>query len=160
MTNVSRKILFLDRDGVINKKAPEHEYITHVRDFTFNNGIFALLKKHIAQGFEIIIITNQRGIARGKLTEVDLAAIHQHMIGVFAQEGIVLLDLFYCPHMGDDCSCRKPKPGMLEAATKKYDINLAESVLISDSVSEIEMGKAFGVGSNILVPVDAPGLLL
>ncbi len=149
-----KKIAFLDRDGVINKKQSEGDYVTAVHRFEFNSGIFELLRKLSGKGFEFIIITNQRGIARGFYSEADLKNIHDHMQTEFKKQGIDLLDIFYCPHEEGQCSCRKPKPGLLEQAARKYDINLAESILISDSRKDVEMGEKFGIGKNIFVETD------
>jgi D-glycero-D-manno-heptose 1,7-bisphosphate phosphatase len=137
------KVAFLDRDGVINRKAEEHHYITKKEDFIFNEGIFEVAKVLLGNGFNLIVITNQRGIARGIYSEEDLKSIHDFMIEGFNSNGISILDIFYCPHNSGECECRKPKPGMLKAACEKYNIDLATSVL---------MGKVFGVGKNILVP--------
>ena len=150
-----KKIVFADRDGVINRKAAEHEYVTSADEFEFNDGIFELLREFKAAGYELIVITNQRGIARGKMTETDLQAIHQKMLNGLKDEGIDVLDIFYCPHEADSCDCRKPQPGLLNQATAKYLIDLADSVLLSDSASDTAMGKAFGIGRTILVRTDS-----
>lgn len=152
----SKKIVFLDRDGVINKKADEHCYITKVSDFIFNEDIFALVTKLKAEGFEFIIITNQRGVARGLYTEEQLDEIHQHMKEGFNKHGIEILDVFYCPHENNVCDCRKPKAGMLQHACDKYEIDLPNSLLISDSKEEVSMGQKFGIGRNIFIPSDQP----
>lgn len=158
MDNKKLKIAFLDRDGVINKNAAEHCYITKVEEFVFNEEIFGILLDWQKQGYEFIVITNQRGVARGQYSEEDLGLIHQYMQEEFNKRGIKMLDIFYCPHQEDSCSCRKPKPGMLEQACEKYEIDLANSILISDSKKDVEMGKQFGVGQNILVEQDKPRL--
>lgn len=150
----SKKIVFLDRDGVINKKADEHCYITKVEDFIFNDGIFEAVLGLQKKGFEFIILTNQRGIARGLMTIEKLFEIHKSMNDGFLKHGIKILDVFYCPHDINSCECRKPKDGMLRMATHKYAIDLGSSLLISDSPVDIEMGKMFGVGKNILIESD------
>ncbi len=150
----SRKIVFLDRDGVINKKADEHCYITRIEDFIFNEGIFELCVLLKNQGFEFIVITNQRGVARGLYTEEMLEGIHSYMRQEFLKNGIALLDVFYCPHENNVCDCRKPKDGMLKKAFSKYDIDISKSILISDSKSDVFMGEKFGVGKNIFVDSD------
>jgi D-glycero-D-manno-heptose 1,7-bisphosphate phosphatase len=159
MRNKSKKIVFLDRDGIINKKAKDHEYITKVEDFVFNEGVFKILEDLKHEGCEFIIITNQRGIARSKFSENDLRRIHDHMIEIFKGKGLDLLDIFYCPHEKDRCDCRKPKPGLLEQAANKYDIDLAQSILMSDSLQDVEMGKKFGIGRNILLKTDTLELI-
>lgn len=151
---MGKNIVFLDRDGVINKKAADHHYISRVEDFMLNDGIFDLLSQYNQDGFEFIVITNQRGIARGLFTENDLDSIHKHMAKLFFDNGIKILDIFYCPHNIDSCECRKPKPGLLQQAVEKYDINLEHSILISDSLEDAEMGEHFGIGENIYVKTD------
>jgi len=115
------------------------------------------LKEH---EFEFIIITNQRGIASDIFSEEDLEKIHQYMIKIFKENQIDILDIFYCPHQIGTCNCRKPKPGLLIEATHKYKINLKDSILISDSLEDIEMGETFGIGRNFLVKTDNPNILL
>ncbi len=151
-----KKIAFLDRDGVINKKAAPHEYVCSVGEFVFNPGIFPLLQKLAGNSYEFIVLTNQRGIARGKLTEQTLTNIHEYMRIELQKQQIVILDILHCPHEKDSCECRKPKPGLLEIAVKKYPIDLSNSVFISDSQADVEMGKQFGIGRNILIAADQP----
>ncbi len=155
----NRKIAFLDRDGVINKKAPEHEYITSTTDFIFNEGIFDVLKTLQKDGFEFIVLTNQRGISRGILTEEKLDEIHQHMVLTLIDKDIKILDIFYCPHASDSCDCRKPKPGMLQKACAKYPVDITRSILISDTIEDVEMGTTFGLQSY-LVQSDNPETFL
>lgn len=152
----NKKIVFLDRDGVINKKADEHCYITEVENFIFNGGIFDICSKLKDQGFEFIVITNQRGIARGLYSEEKLIEIHEYMKDEFHKHGIEMLDVFYCPHDKDVCDCRKPKDGMLRQACLKYNIDLPNSVLISDSNEDVQMGNKFGIGKNIFVQSNKP----
>ncbi len=154
-----KKILFLDRDGVINKKAEEHEYVARVDDFIFNEKIFEVLRDHKKRGYEFIVITNQRGIARGKMLEKDLEKIHEHMIERLKRENLDILDIFYCPHEEFVCDCRKPKFGLLNKAADKYDIDLNGSILISDSWKDVKMGKEFGIGENIFVESDTLEIL-
>jgi D-glycero-D-manno-heptose 1,7-bisphosphate phosphatase len=149
-----KKIAFIDRDGVINKKAEEHQYITQVKDFILNDGIFELLRKLSDRGFEIIVLTNQRGIARKIMSEENLSEIHKHMMRMFNENEIKILDIFYCPHDENSCECRKPKPGLILSSTKKYDIDLRVSILISDSDKDVEMGKMAGLLHSVLVPSD------
>ncbi len=143
------KVAFLDRDGVINKKADEHCYITRLEDFVINDDIIDDCLDLKKQGFEFIVITNQRGIARGLLSTSTLKDIHALMREEFKKNSIDILDVFYCPHNIDSCDCRKPKDGLLRQACLKYDIDLPNSILISDSVEDLQMGKKFGIGNNI-----------
>jgi D-glycero-D-manno-heptose 1,7-bisphosphate phosphatase len=154
--NTPLKIAFFDRDGVINERQAEHCYVTGTDKFVFNEGIFEVFKYLSARSFQFVVITNQRGIARGLLTEDRLQEIHDYMTLKLKENGIEILDIFFCPHGDNACNCRKPKPGLLEMAAKKYDINLKESLLISDEMADVEMGKRFGIGKNICVRRDKP----
>lgn len=151
---MTKKIAFLDRDGVINKKAGDHCYITKKEDFIFNEGIFELLEKLRDSGFEFIVITNQRGVFRGMYSEYDLRDIHSFMSEELKKKNISLLDIFYCPHDNNVCNCRKPKPGMLKMACDKYDIDLRGSIFITDSENELRMGDEFGIGKTYLIESD------
>jgi D-glycero-D-manno-heptose 1,7-bisphosphate phosphatase len=152
----NKKIAFLDRDGVINRSAPEHEYITTVAEFVFNPGIFTVLNKLKQDGFEFIVVTNQRGVSRGKLSRDTLHTIHNHMVQGFKDQGIDILDVFYCPHEGDSCDCRKPKAGLLKQAVTQYSIDIRKSLLIGDRASDIAAGESFGLTQNILITKDHP----
>ncbi len=156
----SKKIAFLDRDGVINRSAAAHEYITSVETFVFNPGIFAVLQRLQADGFEFIVVTNQRGIARGLYTEEDLARIHEYMQSGLAEHNIKLLDIFHCPHAGGDCECRKPNDGMLREAALKYPIDISRSILIGDSDTDIAAGEKFGLQNCHLIPSNQPEAFL
>lgn len=158
--NKPKKIAFIDRDGVINKKAPNHCYITSVQKFIFNEGIYPLLLQLKKEGFEFIIITNQRGIARNLLTETELSVIHDFMKRELLKHEIKILDIFYCPHNLNTCLCRKPKPGLLEQACNKYSVDISKSILLSDSIAEVEMGKKFGIHHSYFVPTNQPEKIL
>lgn len=154
------KIAFLDRDGVINVNPPPHEYVTRIEDFVLTDGILETLKALQAGGFEFIVVTNQRGVARGLLSEEDLRRIHEYMKETLGHHGIGILDVFYCPHEKDMCACRKPKDGLLRQAMAAYPVDLAVSLLISDSAVDIGMAEGFGVRRGFLVPVNHPEAML
>jgi D-glycero-D-manno-heptose 1,7-bisphosphate phosphatase len=108
--------------------------------------------------FFIVIVTNQSGIARGLLSENDLAAIHLELVRRLAVDGAILDALYYCPHLpeaivdvyGVDCDCRKPKPGMLLRAKHDWGLDMRESFLVGDRVRDIEAGQAAGVSGILL----------
>lgn len=152
----TKKIAFLDRDGVINKKAKEHQYITRTEDFIFNERIFEVLIYLKKRDFEFIILTNQRGISRGLLDEDQLKVIHSEMMKGLRNNGIDILDIFYCPHGENECDCRKPKDGLLRKACEKYSIDLNKSLFITDSEKEVEMGEVFGIKNSYFVESDYP----
>lgn len=153
-TGPKRKVCFLDRDGVINIKAAEHQYVTSAQDFVLVASVVNVLVLLTALGYEFIVVTNQRGVALGWMTQKDLDEIHAYMCEQLAHHGLKILDIFACTHEEDSCNCRKPKPGLLEQACAKYDIDLANSVIISDANADIAMGVAFGLGAAVYTESD------
>ncbi|MFX0082901.1 MAG: D-glycero-beta-D-manno-heptose 1,7-bisphosphate 7-phosphatase [Candidatus Hodarchaeota archaeon] len=140
ITNKNRAI-FLDRDGVINR---EVNYLSDPDLFEFIPGSIEALKILKQKGFLLIVITNQAGIARGYFSEETLNQIHDKMNRILYENNIILDDLFYCPHHPDftgACNCRKPNPGMMLKAKKKYNIDLQASFMVGDTLIDIETGK-------------------
>ena len=145
-----KKALFLDRDGVINI---EKNYLYKIKDFEFINGIFDLCRYYQNKSFIIIVVTNQSGIARDFYSKNDFNILTNWMIDKFKFEGIIIKDVFYCPHHPDyskDCDYRKPKPGMLFEAQKKYNIDLKNSILVGDKERDIEAGIDAGLCETYL----------
>lgn len=139
------KCVFLDRDGVINKKAPEGDYIKNWSEFRFLPGVKEAIKRLNKAGFLVIISTNQRGIAKGLMTEEDLKEIHFKMIEELEKSGDIIDSIYYCPHdEKDNCNCRKPNIGMFLKAKKDFNIQMDESWLIGDSKSDILAGQKAG----------------
>ena len=153
---VSRPAVFLDRDGVINR---EDGYVHRVDEFHFIDGVFDACREMSKAGYQLIIITNQAGIARGYYTEDDFHRLTKWMLNEFRQHGIEIDDVYYCPHhpvhgVGDyrrDCDCRKPAPGMILRAAQERSLDLQRSILVGDKVTDIDAGRAAGVGCCILV---------
>lgn len=135
----------MDRDGVINRKAPEGKYITRWEDFHFLPGVtegIALLNR---AGFSVIVVSNQRCIAKGLMTVADLEKMHERMIDFLARTGATVDGIHYCPHeLEQSCNCRKPAPGMLLDAARSHGIELSASWMIGDSDIDIEAGKSAG----------------
>ena len=141
----TKRVVFLDRDGTINKRPAQANYVTKIDDFIWINGAIEAISMLKKNGFLVIIITNQPGIARGCLTEKKLWGIHKKMCDDLLREGVTIDEILYCPHnWGDGCFCRKPNPGMLYEAQKKYSLNLSECYLIGDDKRDIEAGKRAG----------------
>jgi D-glycero-D-manno-heptose 1,7-bisphosphate phosphatase len=140
------KYVFLDRDGVINRKPPEGEVVRRWKEFEILPGVEQAIARLHAAGLKVIVVTNQRGIALGRMSELDLAEIHsQLMQHIAAREGAIDA-IYYCPHDRDECECRKPGVGMFERALADFPEASAEnSVMIGDSVSDIEAGVRLGM---------------
>ena len=143
------KVIFLDRDGVINQDVG---YLHKSKNFKFTDCIFDACKYFQSLGFKVIVVTNQSGIARGYYQETDFHILTEWMLVQFYNQDIDILDVFFCPHgPNSTCKCRKPKPGMLIEARDKYGINMAESWLIGDKETDIDAANAAGVNNTILV---------
>lgn len=142
---MGRPCVFLDRDGVINEKPPEHEYILSWEEFRLLPNISDWIRIFNAVDYLVIVLTNQRGVARGTLPVERLEEIHRNMIALLAVQGARIDDVFYCPHEEDSCNCRKPKPGLVEVARAKWDIDLARSLLIGDSSADEQLARATGI---------------
>jgi D-glycero-D-manno-heptose 1,7-bisphosphate phosphatase len=146
--------VFLDRDGTINAKAPEGDYVKSWEEFEFLPGAVEAVRALRDAGLRVVIVTNQRGIALGRMTEDDLAEIHSRMLEQLGPVDAV----YHCPHDEGECDCRKPLPGMLlRAAEEVPGVDLARSVTIGDSESDMEAGRAAGT-RTLLIGRDAPSL--
>ena len=139
------KAVFLDRDGVINVRPPEGLYITSVDELVILEGVAESIAQLNASGFLVIVVTNQRCIARGLVTAEEVSNIHQKMLKLIGGVAGRIDGVFVCPHdCTDNCDCRKPKPGMLLRAASDYSIDLHSSWMVGDSVSDIAAGQAAG----------------
>ena len=139
------KAAFLDRDGVINRKAPEGQYVTRWEDFEFLPRVAEAIALLEQAGFAVIVVSNQRCVARGLLTIDELELIHQRMLKQLAAANAHLTAVYYCPHdNGPSCTCRKPAPGMLFQAARERRIDLASSWMVGDSDIDMEAGKSAG----------------
>ena len=146
---MSNKILFLDRDGIINKR--RDDYVKSWNEFQFCDGVKESLKMFSNLGYRLIIVTNQSAINRKIITEEDLKSIHKKMILELNEVGIKIGAIYYCPHTPDEnCKCRKPKTGLLEMASKKFDFFRKDCILIGDSKADMQAGNDFGIKTYLL----------
>jgi len=158
---VSRKAAFIDRDGVLNE---ERAFVHRIEDFQLVPGALEALRALQDAGYLRVVITNQSGIARGLYAEADYLALTAQMRERLEVAGVRLDAVEYCPHLADapleryrlDCDCRKPKPGMLLKAIRALDIDPRASFLVGDRLSDIEAGRAAGVGRCYLVRTGYP----
>jgi D-glycero-D-manno-heptose 1,7-bisphosphate phosphatase len=150
------KAIFLDRDGVINRKAPEGRYITRQEEFQFLPKVAEAISSLKQAGFKVSVVTNQRCLAKGLMTERDLKSMHEWMCGVLAMSGASLDDIYYCPHEEfPRCDCRKPEPGMLLKGAREHEIDLGASWMIGDSDSDMEAGRRAGCRTAQVIEADA-----
>lgn len=151
-----KRAVFIDRDGVINRKAEEGAYVTRWEDFHLLPGVAEAISLLDRAGWSVIVISNQRCVAKGLLTIAELEAIHQKMLEELARSGAKLHGIYYCPHDKEPpCSCRKPSPGMLLKAAQEHQIDLTSSWIVGDSDSDIEAGRRAGCGT-VRIIADPP----
>ncbi len=154
-----QKAVFLDRDGTINRYVG---FLRKMEEFELLPGVADAIRTINRSGYLVIVVTNQPVIARGEVTQETLSQIHDRMETLLGKEGAYIDGLYYCPHHPDsgfageikelkiDCSCRKPKPGMLLKAAEEFNIDLSGSWMIGDGKRDIEAGKAAGCKTVLL----------
>jgi len=149
------RAVFLDRDGVINRRPSEGRYVTRWEETGFLPGVAEAIAALNEAGFRVIVVSNQRCVARGLVTVADVDAIHQRMCKELAAAGATIDAVYYCPHeKHPPCSCRKPAPGMLLLAAHEHQIDLAGSWMIGDSDIDVAAGRNAGCKTAQLVAED------
>lgn len=147
-----RRALFLDRDGVINV---DHGYVCRKEEFDFVDGIFELVATAKRADYLVVVVTNQAGIGRGYYSEADFHSLMQWVGRQFLDRGGCIDSVYFCPDHPEhgvgryrrESDARKPAPGMLLQAAKELGIDLAESILVGDKMSDIEAGASAGIGT-------------
>ena len=139
------RAVFLDRDGVVNRKAPEGQYIVRWEDFEFLPGVPEGIRHLNEANFSVVVVSNQRCTAKGLITSHQLEHIHRCMIDELAAANAIIDAVYYCPHeVESQCACRKPAPGMLVRAAQEHSLDLNASWMVGDSDLDILAGKAAG----------------
>ena len=148
------KVIFLDRDGVVNVERGEYTY--KIEDFKLTVGLVPFLKEVQKRGFLTIIISNQGCIGKGVCTMQDVDDAHQFMKDELLKSGIELTDLYYCPHHPNSgkCLCRKPESIMLEKAIARYRVDITKSYFIGDTQRDMEAGNRAGLQTIKVNPND------
>lgn len=140
------RAIFLDRDGVINKKAKEHDYIKNWDEFTLLADVPAAIKLIKDRGYLVIVISNQRGVARGIMTAEAVNKIHKNLNRLLKQHGTKIDAFYWCGHDYEDrCTCRKPAPGLILKASQELYVDLRKSWFIGDSKQDQECAANAGV---------------
>lgn len=144
-----RPAVFLDRDGTV---IVEVDYLADPERVELVPGSGPALRRLMEAGYALVLVTNQSGIARGRLDEDILAAIHARLDELLAPHGVRFDGVYYCPHHPEhggeryakDCDCRKPRPGMLLQAARELDLDLGRSCMVGDAARDLEAGWAVG----------------
>jgi D-glycero-D-manno-heptose 1,7-bisphosphate phosphatase len=147
--------IFLDRDGVIIRKASEGEYIADWREVEFLTGALEAVAEFCRAGYKVMLVTNQRGVATGKIRPSSLSHIHQMLSRVVADHGGELAAIYCCTHdLAEGCVCRKPNPGMLLQAAAEHGLDLTHCWMIGDSATDITAGKRAGCKTALISDSD------
>ena len=140
------RTVFLDRDGVLNEKMPEGQYVTSWNEFRLLPRVAESVAKLNQAGLRVIVVSNQRGVARGLYTASDVDAIHSRLQTLLQAGGGKIDGFYYCPHDKGQCNCRKPLPGLFDQAVSDFpEIVAASSAMVGDSLSDIEFGRRLGM---------------
>jgi D-glycero-D-manno-heptose 1,7-bisphosphate phosphatase len=139
------RLALLDRDGTLNRKAPDGDYVTSPAELEVLPGAAGAVRRLNDAGMAVAVVTNQRGIALGRMTEATLDAVHRRLQEALERQAGARVDAFYhCPHELGACTCRKPNPGLLERAARDFGARPADAVMIGDAASDVEAGQRFG----------------
>jgi D-glycero-D-manno-heptose 1,7-bisphosphate phosphatase len=140
------RYVFLDRDGVINRKRPEGEYVDCWNRFDILSGVESAIATLNHSGRRVIVVSNQRGVALGLYTCAEVDKLHCRLQEHLASYGAEIDAIYYCPHDENQCECRKPKPGLFYRAFHDFpDASALNSVMIGDSISDIEVARKLGI---------------
>jgi D-glycero-D-manno-heptose 1,7-bisphosphate phosphatase len=140
------RYVFLDRDGVLNRKMPEGVYVGEWAQFEWLPGAVEAVVRMKRAGLTVIVVSNQRGIALGRITTAQLAGLHERMQDHLARNDAQVDAIYYCPHDYGECHCRKPDTGLFEQAFQIFpQANVGNSVIIGDSLSDIQAGHRLGM---------------
>ncbi len=160
----ARWSVFLDRDGVLNQKAADHDYIKTKSEFVWLPGALEALRKLSQAGVRLVIATNQQGVAKGLVRTEALDEIHAALRADVSRAGGRIDAIFVCPHAGGSCDCRKPALGLFRTAQRKLpDIVFARSIVVGDSAADVQAGRRLGArtiqvvaeGTRPVAPADA-----
>jgi D-glycero-D-manno-heptose 1,7-bisphosphate phosphatase len=148
---MARPAAFLDRDGVLNAYLPG-DYVKTPEELTLLPGAADAVKRLNDLGYPVFVISNQQGVAKALMTDVDLARVNAKLNAAVRGAGGEIEHTYYCTHHKDDaCACRKPNAGMLLCAAEENDLDLPASIFIGDTETDAQAARAAGVGTFVLV---------
>ena len=148
MSRARRDIIFIDRDGVINKDPggwTEHNYVTDIKDLHFIPGSLEALKMLNRSGIGVVVVSNQAGVSRGYFSKEALDKVNSRMLDEIGKYGGRIEAVYYCLHKdADNCNCRKPKTGLFDLAARRHNIDTKATYVIGDSYVDITAGHSIG----------------
>lgn len=149
-------IVFLDRDGTLNRKAPEGAYVERPADVVLLPESAAAVRRLNELGVPVVVVSNQRGVALGRMSEADVGEVNDAVASLLAREGAVVDSWLVCPHAADACDCRKPGPGLLLAGLAARPGARAERcIMLGDAETDMLAGRAAGM-PGVLLAARAP----
>lgn len=141
---MSKPCVFFDRDGIVNRPPTADRYVRHWGEFELIPEFVDVLRAVSELGYEAVVVTNQKGIATGRMTHDAVNEIHTNLSEVLARHGLRLLDVVVCPSGDDSHPDRKPNPGMLLEAARRHDLDLPRSWMVGDHERDVEAGRRAG----------------
>jgi D-glycero-D-manno-heptose 1,7-bisphosphate phosphatase len=146
------KVVFLDRDGVVNKYPGDGDYVKNVREFKLIPGALEGIRKLNDKGFKVFIVSNQAGVAKGIYSKRELDKITHTMLNTFKKNKAYVDGVFYCIHTNEDnCDCRKPKPGMLHHIVETHGLEPTMTFFVGDSFIDMQTARAFGARTVLVL---------
>lgn len=146
-----QRAVILDRDGVLNRRPPQAQYVRCWDEFHWLPDVKEALSLLKRAGYKLLVVTNQPGIARNMMTEADLESIHSKMRSDLLEAGVTIDAIYHCPHGWDEgCFCRKPQPGMLFQAQREHHLDLTRTLFIGDDERDMQAGQAAGCPSVLV----------
>ncbi len=152
---MQRIAVFLDRDGVLNKKPAQHDYVKSFEEFEWNKNAKQLVREICKRGYLAIVVSNQRGISRGMMSREFVDTLHTKINDDLKIEGSHITSFYICEHdYAANCVCRKPNPGLFHRALRDFDIDITQSYMIGDSATDIEAAQKAGCKKAIFIKSD------
>jgi D-glycero-D-manno-heptose 1,7-bisphosphate phosphatase len=143
--------VFLDRDGTLNRKPAPGDYVRRARQLQLLPGAAEGVGLLNRSGCWVGVVTNQRGVALGRMSGEDLVAVHERLVALLAEQGARLDAIYACPHDEGQCDCRKPRPGMLLIARREHPaLDLSRAAIVGDSLSDMQAGRRAGVATVLV----------
>lgn len=147
----NKKVILIDRDGVINQRMEKGCYVTCPSEFSLIEDSIKTMAMLVNEGFSFIVISNQAGVGRGIFSYQQLQQVNNTMLNLLAARGVDLLDVFYCTHhYEENCYCRKPQPGMILTAAEKYALDLSKCLFIGDDPRDVLAANNANTGSVLI----------